>query len=183
MLGNLLLAIPAEVAHLDHLCELRIERFELEQRFVDPQQLVARTVICDLQGIVAAQRDMLGAAAMTLGLPLARRVDDDVAHRLRGIGEEVPPVFEPQAAVADELHEALVHQHRRVHRIGPALAVQPGAGDAPQVRIQRRVDRIERAAVALGRAAQQQRDRRQFGRGLKRHLEAIGFVATDRSVW
>jgi len=64
--------------------------------------------------------------------------------------------------------------------------VQPGAGDAPQVRIQRRVDRIERAAVALGRAAQQQRDRRQFGRGLKRHLEAIGFassVATDRSVW
>jgi hypothetical protein len=87
---------------------------------------------------VLVQRHVLDAAAAARGPVLARRVDDDVAHRLGGIREEVMPVLEPKPARIDQPHEALVHEHGRVHRIGAALAVQAGARHAAQVRVERR---------------------------------------------
>jgi hypothetical protein len=107
---------------------------------------------------------------------LARGIDDDVAHRLGGIGEEVAPVVELQVARVHQPHEALVHQRRRVHALGTALLAQPRARNALELRVERRIDAVERPPVAAGRQAQQLRDRR-FGFGGRRQ---VGHAASLR---
>lgn len=165
--GNLAFQVAAEITHVDELGQLGVDGLKVEQRLADANEICAGACLGQLQRGIAAKRFMDRSTAASFREPLARRVDDDVAHRLCRVGEEVATVDEPQLCRVDETDEALVQQRGRPHAMVAAVSTQAGPGDALEVRIQGRVDLVKDGPIAAGRALQQRCDRWKFSGGAR----------------
>ena len=94
-------------------------------------------------------------------------VDEQVAHDLRGGGEEVQAVLPPGARLVDELQVALVHQVGRREGVPVALALEPVVGHLAQLVVDLRPETFARLVVAGAARLQQLRHvARRVSRGL-----------------
>jgi len=91
----------------------------------------------------------LAAAALRLGVPDV--VDDDGAHDVGRIGEELLVTFHGNFAGLDEPKIRLVNQGRGVEHHGVARAPDTLVSQRPQLRVQDAVELVDGGAVSAGR--------------------------------
>ena len=108
-LGDLDLAVAREVAHLDDRASSASTASSASSASLT-ESASCRQLPRSFGRRGRCPASRRGAATAPLGQLLAREVDDDVAHRLRRIGEEVLAVVEHEIGRIDELQEALVNE-------------------------------------------------------------------------
>src|SRR5260370_27534311 len=89
-LRDLLVTQSAEITHLDDLAHARIEGGEIFQRFIQREQF--RRPRLGYQSCLV-QRHFLCSATTFERMALARVIDHDAPHELRGDGEKMWPVL------------------------------------------------------------------------------------------
>ena len=91
-----------------------IDGAEPVQRLVDGEDvdLVRRA---ESEGIV--ERHLLQAASALGGRALARVVDEDASHQLRGDAEKMRAVLPAYVTLIDQLHERFVDERGRLERV------------------------------------------------------------------
>ena len=120
--GDFLLAVAAEVAHFDDFGQFSVDGLECQEGIVSAQYGPPGGQIVDRQRLII-QLDMGCTAAAMASARHPRLVDDDIAHRLGGIGEEMLAVGEVDLAGANHVEEVLVHQLGGIHVVRPPLGV------------------------------------------------------------
>src|SRR5688572_26791795 len=90
--GDLGLGQAGEVTHLDDLREAGVEVVELVEGDVEAEHVLVEAHAA--AGVLGQVGDAVQVAAALHREPLARVVDDDAAHRRRGVREEVRAVLE-----------------------------------------------------------------------------------------
>ena len=120
--GNLLLTVAAEVAHFDDLGQVTVECLECQEGIVRAQYGLPGGHVVDRQRLII-QLDMGCTTAAMAGARHPRLVDDDIAHGLGGIGEEMLAIGETDLAGANHVEKVLVHQLGRAHVVRPPLGV------------------------------------------------------------
>ena len=131
--------------------------------------------------LLGPAHDILEGHALRPGSPpggtaLARPLDEDATHRLRGNREEVDAVLGPDTRVVDEAQVRLVHERRRVERVARPLAAHVAASQAPELGVEQRNEAIERAAVTVAPVEEQAGDvpRAWVRHGHGRHANLFG---------
>jgi hypothetical protein len=107
---------------------------------------------------VGRQGDALRIAAAPLGQARASAVHDHRPHDPRCVAEERAPVVEGQLAGLDQAQVGLVHQRGRVQHGVAAAAAQARVGQAPQLLVGGREQRIPGCTVPVLHARQQHRE-------------------------
>src|SRR5438270_13643312 len=88
--------------------------------------------------------------AAALGrLTAARVIDKNASDDLRAQREKVHPILAVDAAGARQLQIGLVGQCRRLQTLARGAAAQVPPGNAPQLRIKKRRQTVERHFVAI----------------------------------
>src|SRR5438876_6864301 len=88
--------------------------------------------------------------AATLGrLTAARVVDKNASDDLRAQREKVHPILAADAAGAGQLQISLIGQRLRLQTLARRAAAQVPPGNAPQFRIKKRGQTVERHFVAI----------------------------------
>ena len=96
--------------------------------------------------------------------PLARVVDEDVAHHLRGHGEEVRAALPVHVLLPDQPQEGLVHQGGRLERMAAPLAIDVAVRQAMERVVDERQELAERRLIAVPPLLKQPGDERRRGR-------------------
>ena len=169
-LGRFLVVHAAEVAQFDDLAAAGIDLRERLQRVVERDELRRALV---RHGRLAVERDVPVLAAALAGRPLARVVDEDVAHHLRGDGEEVGAVLPVHVLLPDEPQEGLVHQGGGLERMSAPLAVDVAVGEAMKRVLDQRQELAERRFIAVSPLLQQAGHERRRGRHLGHPRECM----------
>src|SRR5215207_6612199 len=146
---------PAEVAELDDARLARVELRQPHERLVQRDQL-GRTLLADDGHL--RERHLHGPAAALGAVTVARVVEQDASHDLRGDGEEVRAVLPVHALLVDEPEVRLVDERRRLERVPRVLAPHEVARDAVQLSLDEREEAFERRPVAVAPCDEQPRD-------------------------
>jgi len=173
-LRRLLDRAAGEVAQLNHLRLLRIQRAEPHERLVQRQQVDAVGVrLPGRRRLGVAHRDAGAPAATLLGTLLPRVVQQDASHGQCGGTEEVGPVIEPGRVAAREPQPGFVHQRGRLQRVVGPFLPQVGARQGPQLV----VDDLEQVGrrLAHGRVGR----RRRYTLAFSRCQSLLPSVSTD----
>src|SRR5580765_4841729 len=88
--------VTGEVTHLHNLGQRWIKRLECRQGIVNRYQRSVALGGRQAAGKYSIEAQHRSAASTSLGELFAREVDDDIAHSLRSVSEEVLPVGEHQ---------------------------------------------------------------------------------------
>ena len=145
--GDLFGRQAGEIAQLNHARGACVGFFEPFQRFVERERLLGAV---DREAIVGAgQRHAHPLAAGAQAQPIARAVGQQVAHRTRGVREELHGLAEHELAVGRDAQIELVHERGRVERrSGTAIAREVAAGHRLQALVDRAEQRIGRQRLA-----------------------------------
>jgi hypothetical protein len=132
-----------------------IDARELDERLV---QLDAFTIAW-LSGADPIVQDQLHGGAGTLGrLMLARVIDQDAAHHLRGQREKVRAVLPGNPVLPHQPQVRLVDQRRGLEGVVRPLASQIRAGSSPQFTVDHRYQIVARLQVTTAPRTQQAAD-------------------------
>ena len=110
------------------------------------------------RGIDPAERDLLRAAAALGREVLARVVDEDAAHQLRGETIELGAVLPLRLTLVHETHVGLVHEGGRLERVAGILAAHRRGRPAVQLGVDDGKQALARGLVALAPGAEHLRD-------------------------
>jgi len=120
--GNLLLAVAAEVAHFDNLGQVTVEGLECQEGIVGAQYGLPGGHVVGWQRLII-ELDMGCTTAAMAGARHPRLIDDDIAHGLGGIGEKMLTIGETDLAGPYHVEKVLVHQLGGAHVVRSPLGV------------------------------------------------------------
>jgi ribosomal-protein-alanine N-acetyltransferase len=118
-----------------------IERRQVRQRVVECEQLFRLTISAQRLGVdwLAAfrhegiERHVDALAAAFAGAALSRMVDEDLAHRSRGVGEKVGPILPARSRLPEEAHVGLVDERGRLERVAGSFLAHIAARQAAEL--------------------------------------------------
>ena len=90
-----------------------------------------------------------GATAPLVRTPRSSEVDEHAAHQPRRHRQEMRPVLPVDVLDIDQAQIGFVDQFGRLHAVVRTLALQAPAGDAPQLVVDERHQRIQSRLVSL----------------------------------
>ena len=145
--GCFLNAEPAEVSQLNDLAFLRKDLSQVVQRFIECDYF-RRSFLGDHRSFVETYFARVAAA---LGIVFTSRViDQNLAHCLRGYGEEVgavSPVW--RMILANQFEVGLINQRSGLQRMVRTLAPHVTVRASAQILINKRRQLVERCLIAL----------------------------------
>ena len=86
-----------------------------------------------------------------------RVIDEDLSHQMRCDAEEMRPALPVGHVLGDEAHVRLVHERSRLQRHRRALVAEVVRGEAAQLVVDNRNQRLDRAWIAVLDIEEEQR--------------------------
>src|SRR6266542_4230839 len=136
----------AEELEIDQLREIRIDLCEIVERFAD--RLDVRRRHRGFADLRVERRDLEATAAL-LRVAITRIVDDETAHRARGVREKPRLVGKCDAFARRDVEVGFMQQRRRTQMGRAAAPPQLAAGDAVQLVVERGEQRAARGRAPL----------------------------------
>jgi hypothetical protein len=145
-LANLLRRQAAEELELHDPALARIHRLEPAERFVQVNDVYFRR---DARFVTHAQRHALHIAAALPRDVFPCMVDEHAPHHHRGQAHELCPIPPVHLSLIDQPEIGLVHERRRLQRVGVALTRQVATGKPPELLIHERKQFLPGPALPL----------------------------------
>src|SRR5262249_49049825 len=125
---------------------------ELVERVADPRELLVVGLAVDP---FVFEGDECELAAALLRLLVTRVVDDQPAHRPSRVRQEVRAIGERRALPPGDVEVGLMQKARRSDRQSTRVPMELSAGEAMELGVERREERVVSLAVA-GRGGRQE---------------------------
>ena len=133
-MGNVFFGEAAEVAHFDDFHHSLIHFGKLVEGVAHAKDFLFGRM--DGLGYSSVECHVHLVASPTLRVALAHGIDDDRAHNVRRVGQEMRTLRDAKPAGLENAQKCLMNQRRRVEQSQGLVATESGAGELAKLLVQ-----------------------------------------------